>query len=77
MTKTINDSINHPLRVIVGAKTFGQFYNSWDKKYHLAEYAPYETPPSVYVCGGRGNFSPSRAEFARNTCGDCWSLVDD
>ena len=72
-----NDSHNHPLRFEYSTKTIGQFYNSMDKQYHLAEYAPYERPPSMYLCGGIGNFSPSRSERKdRACCERCWVGFD-
>jgi len=72
----LNDSTNHPLRLITDdGKTIGQFYNSWDKLYHLAEYVPYDRPPSRYLCGKTGNFSGSRSEHDRNKCDVCWSHV--
>jgi len=68
----LNDDPNHPLRFEGDGKVVGQFYNSWDKQYHLAEYRPYEILPEVYLCGGRGNFSASRSEHKRMLCADCW-----
>jgi len=70
--KRLNDSPNHPLRFITESRTVGQFYNSWDKKFHLAEYKPYDMPPTKYLCGKIGNFSISRREGSRMTCADCW-----
>jgi hypothetical protein len=68
-----NDSMNHPLRFIVGKKMFGQFYNSWDKKFHLAEYHNRN-----YLCGETGNFSPSRNDIEnRNKCKKCYSLLNE
>ena len=59
----INDSCNAPLRFLTDdGTTIGQFYNSWDKQYHLAIYKPHERAPSMYLCGKTGNFSPSRSE---------------
>ncbi len=61
--KKLNDSMNSPLRFETEAgETLGQFYNSWDKRYHLASYVPYESMPSGYLCGKTGNMSPSRSE---------------
>ncbi len=77
----LNDSMSAPLRFVVdGSRTIGQFYNSWDGGYHLAEYAPFHRPPSVYLCGGYGNFSPSRAEGAQRkrngVCVQCAAALD-
>lgn len=72
--KRINESQDHPLRFEVDGKVIGQFYNSWDKMYHLAEYVPYERPPHVYLCGKSGNFSPSRSEHNRPLCAECWRV---
>lgn len=56
----LNSSYNHPFKfVLEDGTTIGQFYNSWDKKYHFAEYIPYVRPPSKYLCGGTGNFCPA------------------
>jgi len=74
--KRLNDNQNQPLRFEVGGKVIGQFYNSWDKQYHLAEYGPYKRPPNVYLCGGRGNFSGSRCEHSRMLCATCWRGFD-
>jgi hypothetical protein len=72
----LNDTPNSPLRFITDdGTTFGQFYNSWDKLNHLAEYVPYETLPSKRLCGKVGqNFSPSRSEGENRTrliCPEC------
>lgn len=72
----INDSPNHPLRFEHDGKTIGQFYNSIDKKYHLAEYAPYERMPRSYLCGKTGNFTISRREGERRLCSECWGKID-
>ena len=74
--RRINDNQNHPLRFEVGGKVIGQFYNSIDKLYHLAEYVPYESPPRVYLCGKYGNFSSSRREHKRLLCRTCWCGFD-
>lgn len=59
----LNDSSSSPLRFVADDGTIiGQFYNSRDKQYHLATYKPYERPPTQYLCGKTGNFSPSRSE---------------
>lgn len=68
----VNDNQNQPLRFEGNGKVIGQFYNSWDKSYHLAEYVPYEQPPRAYLCGQRGNFSGSRCESKRLLCVACW-----
>lgn len=70
--KRLNDSLNHPLRFQSEDKVVGQFYNSKDGKYHLAEYEPYRRPPHIYLCGKVGNFSPSRFEGSRLLCTECW-----
>jgi hypothetical protein len=73
-----NDSINHPLRYELLGRTFGMFYDSISKMFHLAEYVPYRRPPDRYVCGGFGNFSPVRdapeeaAKRKRGLCPRCW-----
>lgn len=53
------------------------FYNSWDGLYHRAEYIPYQRPPTVYVCGKTGNFSPTAATGSRAKCPQCWADVKD
>lgn len=75
--KRLNNNQNHPLEFEVGGKVIGQFYNSRDKMYHLAEYKPYERPPQAYLCGKSGNFSPSRSEHERLLCVKCWSGFGD
>jgi hypothetical protein len=45
--KKLNDNQNQPLRFKGDGKVIGQFYNSWDKTYHLAEYEPYKRPPPL------------------------------
>lgn len=68
----INDSCNAPLRFLADdGTTIGQFYNSWDKQYHLASYTPYYRTPSKYLCGNSGNFSPSRDEGQTRKGGCC------
>lgn len=75
--KIINDSMNAPLRYIVGERILGQYYNSRDKTYHLCEYVPYTGGPKAYLCGGIGNFSPSRSENElRNKCQKCFNLAN-
>lgn len=76
--RKINDHLSHSLHYVADdGTTFGQFYNSWDKKYHLAEYVPYDTPPQRYLCGGNGNFSPSRCDDkTRKMCTDCFNLLE-
>jgi hypothetical protein len=73
--KKVNDSMNEPLRFVSDTRTVGQFYNSKDKLYHLAEYVPYTGQPSSYLCGKNGNFSPSRKDRARLICAKCWASV--
>lgn len=74
--KKINDSMNSPLRFVDDSgRILGQFYNSRDKKYHLAEYTPYKMSPREYLCSESGNFSPSRREDDRNKCGECWGRL--
>jgi hypothetical protein len=73
--KKLNDSISSPLRYVDGKRAIGQFYNSWDKKCHLAEYEPYKRPPTVYLCGGTGNFSASRDNHPRNICEQCFDKM--
>ena len=74
--KKLNDNQNLPLRFELDGKVIGQFYNSVDKRYHLAEYVPYGRQPSVYLCGKAGNFSPSRSENKRLICAACWRGFD-
>ena len=74
--KRLNDSIAGPLRFEVDGMVIGQFYNSWDKMHHLAEYVPYAHPPQVFLCGKTGNFSPSRCEHSRLLCEECWRGFD-
>ena len=71
--KKVNDDLNHPLRFVSDTRTVGQFYNSIDKLYHLAEYVPYTGLPNAYLCGKTGNFSPSRMECKRSLCFACCS----
>lgn len=72
----LNDSTSSPLRYIFDdGRTIGQFYNSKDKTYHLAEYVPYKSPPTKYLCGGFGNFSSSRCEHERKQCEECFKWV--
>jgi len=77
--KKINDSPNHPLRFITDDnRTIGQFYNSRDKKYHLAEYVPYDRTPDKYLCGKTGNFSISRSEIQGiKRCIDCFKSIEE
>ena len=72
--KKLNDSILSPLRYVADDGTIhGQFYNSRDKRYHLATYIPYQERPQRYLCGGTGNFSPSRSETpTRVVCASCF-----
>ena len=71
----VNDNPSHPLRFERDGKVTGQFYNSWDKQYHFAEYVPYARPPSVYLCGLTGNYSPSRKTSDRAICAGCWDKI--
>lgn len=74
----VNDSPTHPLKFIKDDVTIGQFFNSWDRQYHLAEYTPYRLPPNKYLCGKTGNFSPSRSENeSRNLCIECWKHLQN
>lgn len=74
----LNDTPNAPLRYIATDGTVrGQFYNSKDKLRHLAVYVPYQTPPSEYLCGGRGNFSPSRETESASRCPACFNAIAD
>lgn len=58
-----NDSCSATLQFVLETnQIIGQFYNSWDKQYHLASYIPGKVPPAEYLCGRRGNLSASRAE---------------
>lgn len=75
----INDSMNQPLRYIASnGDIIGQFYNSWDKKYHLAKYRLHSSIPyNQYLCGDTGNFSCSRSEHQRNKCEECWNILNE
>lgn len=76
--KKLNDSMNHPLRFITDDnRTIGQFYNSIDKKYHLAEYVPYDRPPQKYLCGKSGNFAISRSEIKSKRCVDFFKNIQE
>lgn len=76
--KKINDNPNHPLRFITDDnRTIGQFYNSRDKQYHLAEYVPYNQIPEKYLCGKTGNFSISRSEIKNKRCIDCFKNTEE
>lgn len=77
--KKLNSTLSSPLRFVFDdGTTVGQFYNSKDSKYHLAKYVPFRSPPSKYLCGGTGNFSPSGVEtytHKRKRCEDCFKRV--
>jgi hypothetical protein len=73
----VNDDPRSPLRFQVSnEEVIGQFYNSWDKMFHLAKYRPCKSPPREYLCGGLGNFSLSRKTRDRERCPVCWGLVE-
>lgn len=73
-----NSDMSSPLRFVLNDKTvIGQFYNSWDRLYHLAIYIPYCLPPSKYLCEKTGNFSPSRDERNMNKCNQCWAILNE
>lgn len=69
-----NDNLSSPLQFIFeNGRVVGQFYNSKDKTYHLAEYLPYKSPPKQYLCKKSGNFSASRETFLeRKICLKCF-----
>ena len=76
----LNDTLNSPLRFITeDGTTIGQFYNSYDKMEHLAEYVPYAKRPSKRLCGLiEQNFSPSRSEGenrSRPICPKCHKVL--
>lgn len=72
----LNDSTSSPLRYVAAdGRVFGQFYNSWDQLYHLAEYVPWRKLPTRYMCGGRDNFSPSREERLERRCPECFARL--
>lgn len=77
MPTKVNNSVASPLQYIFeDGRIAGQFYNSWDKKYHLAFYEPYKKPPNEYFCGGVGNFAESRVdEGFINRCEKCFGEV--
>ena len=56
-------------------QAIGAFYNSWDKQIHLAEFIPFKKPPSEYLCGNAGNFSPTHESLNRKRCDKCYSLI--
>jgi hypothetical protein len=58
-------------------RVFGQFYNSIDRKYHIAQYVPYKRPPTRYLCGKTGNFAASRdAAIAESKqCDVCYTKI--
>ena len=72
----VNDSTSHPLRFVTDNRiVYGQFYNSIDKKYHLAQCVPFEKRPTKYLCGDTGNFSASRSEDVINKCENCFDKI--
>jgi len=73
----LNDLYNSPLRYVSDdGRIFGQFYNSYDKKYHLSEYVPYRKLPEIYLCGKKGNFSGSREDYeGQKRCKDCFDVI--
>lgn len=74
--RKVNDSTSSPLRYISkDGTTYGQFYISRDKTYHLAKYIPYHTPPRDTLCKAVVNrFISSREEREdRNKCVKCFS----
>ncbi len=75
-----NDNPSHPLHYLIpdgNGLAIGQFYNSRDNQYHLAEYVQFYIPPKKYLCGGYGNFSPSRSDSDdRNICHECWRIFE-
>lgn len=72
-----DNPLAHPLQWFAGDRVFGQFYNSYDGLLHVAEYIPYECPPTDFLCGTYGNFSPSR-EYRedRRICGECFAKMN-
>lgn len=71
-----NFNLSSPLQFIFNdGIIIGQFFNSKDNLYHLAEYIPYKLPPQKYLCNKSGNFSPSRDEEKINKCIQCWSFL--
>lgn len=79
-----NNSPRLPLHYLIGNdRVVAQFYNSWDKKYHLSELKllragpdPLYEPPREYLCKASGNQGiSSREEGSRNICSDCWQLL--
>jgi hypothetical protein len=65
-----------PMQFITSdGRVFGQFYNSRDSKYHIAQYVPYRMPPRKYLCGKTGNFSPSRRATPAMQCEECFSRI--
>ena len=84
--KKVNDNPSSPLKFVTDdGVIIGQFYNSYDKMHHLAEYIPYRLPPSKRLCGKMGeNFSPSKEDGKNRTrlmCPGCrdvlMTLTDD
>lgn len=79
--KKVNDSVNHPLQFIANdGRIFGQFYQSNDRSYHLAEYVPYTGPPHECLCGMDAswpkNLPGSREDYPeRNKCKACFDKL--
>jgi hypothetical protein len=72
ITKNSCSNGSHPTQYIFpNGDIFGVFYDSHSKKYHLANYIPYEVPPRNSVCKEAYNFSPSGNE--PNPCSVCYN----
>lgn len=58
----------------------GQFYNSWDNKFHLAKFIPCKLPPVQHLCGYKpANLTPSRSRnysINRPKCEKCFELAE-
>ncbi len=59
--------------VFPNGNIYGVFYDSQSRRQHLALYIPYKLCPTVYLCGGRMNFSPSGKE--NNICIRCYEKL--
>lgn len=76
--KIVNDDVRNPLRFIAEDGTiYGQFYNSRDKRYHLAEYVPCKEMPKEPLCKClMPHFPASRNDDPdRRVCAECYTQL--
>lgn len=78
--KEVNDNLSSPLRYILDdGRIIGQFYSSYDKQYHLAQYEPHEGVGAIF-CGASTPFSGpvvSREDRPdRRKCPKCFSILE-